>query len=204
MVPGQADWTGTANPQELNRYSYVNNNPLKYTDPSGHVNQIGQDKDGPMGAGGGTSGGGPVEPIAEPIAEPVEAVPPTTQMGPEGVSEAGETTPRFDESAKLAEARAARDSLAAELKTSKNPPAATTAGYNTETGQVAVCSSGGGMCAEDHVVQQLGGDPSKVRFTEATRARTGDQVPVCERCEATYSRDPFPEGTEFRSDRRPQ
>ena len=24
------------NPQELNRYSYVNNNPLRYTDPSGH------------------------------------------------------------------------------------------------------------------------------------------------------------------------
>ena len=25
-----------ANPQELNRYSYVNNNPIKHTDPSGH------------------------------------------------------------------------------------------------------------------------------------------------------------------------
>ena len=27
---------GTGNPQALNRYSYVNNNPLKYSDPSGH------------------------------------------------------------------------------------------------------------------------------------------------------------------------
>jgi hypothetical protein len=27
---------GPANPQALNRYSYVLNNPLKYTDPSGH------------------------------------------------------------------------------------------------------------------------------------------------------------------------
>ena len=27
---------GPGNPQELNRYSYVNNNPLKYSDPSGH------------------------------------------------------------------------------------------------------------------------------------------------------------------------
>ncbi|MBI5123084.1 RHS repeat-associated core domain-containing protein, partial [Candidatus Roizmanbacteria bacterium] len=29
------------NPQTLNRYSYVNNNPLKYTDPSGHGGVIG-------------------------------------------------------------------------------------------------------------------------------------------------------------------
>jgi hypothetical protein len=28
---------GPANPQALNRYSYVQNNPLKYTDPSGHT-----------------------------------------------------------------------------------------------------------------------------------------------------------------------
>jgi hypothetical protein len=28
---------GPANPQALNRYSYVQNNPLKYTDPSGHA-----------------------------------------------------------------------------------------------------------------------------------------------------------------------
>jgi hypothetical protein len=27
---------GPANPQTLNRYSYVQNNPLKYTDPTGH------------------------------------------------------------------------------------------------------------------------------------------------------------------------
>jgi hypothetical protein len=27
---------GPANPQNLNRYSYALNNPLKYTDPTGH------------------------------------------------------------------------------------------------------------------------------------------------------------------------
>lgn len=31
---------GPANPQSLNRYSYVQNNPLTYTDPSGHVRTI--------------------------------------------------------------------------------------------------------------------------------------------------------------------
>jgi RHS repeat-associated protein len=29
------------NPQQLNRYSYVTNNPLRYTDPSGHQGPIG-------------------------------------------------------------------------------------------------------------------------------------------------------------------
>src|SRR6188474_1487363 len=28
---------GYANPQDLNRFSYVRNNPLKYTDPTGHT-----------------------------------------------------------------------------------------------------------------------------------------------------------------------
>jgi len=32
---------GPSNPQALNRYSYVQNNPLKYTDPSGHQAQPG-------------------------------------------------------------------------------------------------------------------------------------------------------------------
>jgi hypothetical protein len=41
--------SGPSNPQELNRYSYVNNNPLRYTDPTGHWLQI---------VGGAAWGGG--------------------------------------------------------------------------------------------------------------------------------------------------
>ncbi|WP_026371044.1 RHS repeat-associated core domain-containing protein [Kallotenue papyrolyticum] len=32
----QANAPGPQNPQELNRYSYVNNNPIRHTDPTGH------------------------------------------------------------------------------------------------------------------------------------------------------------------------
>jgi RHS repeat-associated protein len=42
-----------ANPQSLNRYSYVLNNPLKYTDPTGHE----YDERLPGGGGGGLGGG---------------------------------------------------------------------------------------------------------------------------------------------------
>jgi hypothetical protein len=49
-----------ANPQQLNRYSYVLNNPVRNVDPTGHVNGDGEDK--PMGGvspgGMGGSGGG--------------------------------------------------------------------------------------------------------------------------------------------------
>jgi hypothetical protein len=38
------------NPQNLNRYSYVNNNPLRYTDPTGHMMDQGD-----MGGGSGCS-----------------------------------------------------------------------------------------------------------------------------------------------------
>jgi hypothetical protein len=34
---------GPANPQALNRYAYVQNNPLKYTDPSGHYTNRGDE-----------------------------------------------------------------------------------------------------------------------------------------------------------------
>jgi RHS repeat-associated protein len=54
---------GAANPQAFNRYSYVLNNPLRYTDPSGHAQcQTQEDCEDmgttPMGTGGSGGGGG--------------------------------------------------------------------------------------------------------------------------------------------------
>jgi hypothetical protein len=61
------------NPQSLNRYSYVNNNPLRYTDPTGHMADYGGSEGGggcnsiqcfpqapnnPPGGGDGNGGGG--------------------------------------------------------------------------------------------------------------------------------------------------
>jgi len=43
---------GYANPQNLNRFSYVTNNPLRYTDPTGHM--MTDEGGGGLGVGGYT------------------------------------------------------------------------------------------------------------------------------------------------------
>jgi hypothetical protein len=113
-----------------------------------------------------------------------------------GAGVAGVVAKRLAGARLMDEAISARDALAESLKTQKNPPATVTAGYKAK-GEVVAKACGGGKCAEDHVANALG----KVeKFTPATRPRTGNEVPICLRCEATYGRSSFPSGTRFRSD----
>jgi RHS repeat-associated protein len=78
IIPGQSHRAGAANPQELNRFSYVNNNPIRYTDPSGHAANDGkQDKYGQPtdGAGGGACNGGCPQPPPTPPTPPTQGLP---------------------------------------------------------------------------------------------------------------------------------
>lgn len=45
--------------------------------------------------------------------------------------------------------------------------------------------------------QQLGIPQEEVGFTEAVRPRTGEQVPVCIRCQEKYDQSQFPLGTDY-------
>jgi hypothetical protein len=123
----------------------------------------------------------------------------------EAVTGEGESSDATDAPAndgnQLEEAEKARDALADEIGGSK---AMVTGGVNVETGQVAACANGGGKCAEDNVVEELGGDSSKIKFTTPIRPKTKEEKPVCERCEQRYGRDKFPDRTRFRSDELPK
>ena len=201
----------------FNRYAYVANNPYVYNDPNGEwLNfAIG----GALGALEDIAFQGIMMALGAQDEFSYSSVAMSTGLGvaTSGVSAyaqggrlamaAGKLGKKIlgkgDDVTKTAEARAARDVLsesAAKLSNNKRP-ATVTAGYNTKTGEVAARACGGGKCAEDHVVDALGGNKANVRFTEAVRPRTGEQVPVCTRCEGNFGREPFPSGTtRFKSD----
>ncbi|MFI0813200.1 RHS repeat-associated core domain-containing protein [Streptomyces echinatus] len=64
-----------------------------------------------------------------------------------------------------------------------------TAGYNAETGEIAVASSGCGYCAEGNVINALGGDANPVMLTRALfwdrEEEIWDEMPICRICQ-TY------------------
>jgi hypothetical protein len=151
--------------------------------------------------------GSKVARLGEVIAEGVEVSAAATVAVVTGVvlavTEGSTVTPEQEaEDQKRDEARKARDERAADVASQPNRPATVTAGWNTETGDVATGCSGGGKCAEERVVDALGGDPSKVNFVEAVRPRPGGppyrDVPICENCQDKYGPDQFPPGTRFK------
>ena len=101
-----------------------------------------------------------------------------------------------------AEATAARDALVADLSRMRHPPATVVGAYSPSSGRVtAGASRGGGLGCAEAVCADALRNPPDIRFTEAIRPRTGEVVPVCPSCEATFGRQAFPDpATRFRSD----
>jgi RHS repeat-associated protein len=100
------------------------------------------------------------------------------------------------------EAVAARDALATDLAQQSHPPATVVGAYSPSSGGVAAgASRGGGLGCAEGVCAEILGDPTDIQFTPAVRPRTGEVIPVCPSCEATYGRGAFPDpATPFATD----
>ncbi|WP_431809777.1 hypothetical protein [Brevibacillus agri] len=101
----------------------------------------------------------------------------------------------------------ARDAKLEEISTwsnkKKNDITTVVGGVDLNTGNVAVGIksskqyAGKPLCAEDLVVEQLGGNHQNIIMTDAIRPRKGNSIPVCKRCQTKFSVKQFIEGTEF-------
>jgi hypothetical protein len=173
-----------------NRYAYANNNPYRFVDRDGRE----------------------AESTFKTYLNSQEFLDTMTMLNTaavinEAVGAVGELAPAArvlsTEARVAAEASAvtARNALAKSLSPLKGKaPATVTGGYNIKTGEVAAKACGGGKCAENHVVESLGGVKEDVRFTPAIRPRTGKEVPVCPRCESAFGRGAFTPSTKFKTD----
>jgi hypothetical protein len=105
----------------------------------------------------------------------------------------------------FADAVSARDTKLKEIGSlsakERNQIAAIVGGVNTQTGETATgvkkTGEAYGKCAEDLCVEALSGSPGNILLSPAIRPRTGEEVPVCRRCQTKYTRDQFPPGTPF-------
>lgn len=126
-------------------------------------------------------------------------------IAPGGRAMSGSPTRRIMSDAEaFTQARNARNTMVDAYnkmsKTTRKDFAVVTGGVNIETGQVAGGYNTVGQCAENMVVERLGGDASKIRFSEAVRPRSGQQVKVCLGCQpGKYLKEQFPEGVIFES-----
>ncbi len=109
----------------------------------------------------------------------------------------------------IANAIAARDAEVARIqslsKTKQSNYTTVVGGVDIRTGDIFVSSknskvySRNATCAEDIVFRGLGGNQNaNIIMTPAVRPRTGEIIPVCERCQTKYPVNQFVKGTRFK------
>ncbi|MFC7891716.1 DUF6531 domain-containing protein [Streptomyces sp. NPDC057381] len=116
--------------------------------------------------------------------------------------EVHDAAPGWTNDGQLSQAEAMVDDFALRNHSSRTNTRTYVGGYNTETGQIALASSGGrfpgySYCAEGNVCFALGGDASKIIFTNAKTVEKVNGVkvpqlkPVCVGCQDDYGPSQF-------------
>ena len=102
----------------------------------------------------------------------------------------------------LSSARAARDSVVMDVRAAREVDqiATVTGAVNVRTGDIAVGKSYSNICAEQFCARGLGAATEDIRFTDAVRPRTLNDVQICTTCEAQWGRGAFPAEARFQSD----
>ena len=137
---------------------------------------------------------------AEAPVAPARMVP--SVRGPGGTRppmvEVDRALPGWSQAERLAQAERRLPAFALFSRTKATESRAYVGALNTETGDIALASSGGlapcdAFCAEGNALLALGGDPDKVIFTGAVWVRRGSDglltavpKPVCHRCQFDY------------------
>ncbi|MEN8655448.1 RHS repeat-associated core domain-containing protein [Streptomyces sp. 21So2-11] len=123
--------------------------------------------------------------------------PASAKKGP-NVLETSTAPPGWTHAGQLKQAESMLEGYALKNYSSKHSGRTYVGGYNTQTGEIAIGSSGGkfpgvSYCAEGNVCYALGGDATKIRFTNAYTVKKGEganlivkKKPVCVNCQADY------------------
>ena len=174
LIPGQSATSGAANPQHLNRYAYVSNNPIKSTDPSGHNEWDGQDRGGggppPVESAEELPEYQPAEPSsAEPLEEPLQS--PAAQAKGEEAGEGADALEEGEGNADIDDAQSATfdaEQITDYVNSSRHIRTSNKTAQYTRSGGFGQANADFDRLAGSYTIKEQGNGVRSVEFPDGT------------------------------------
>ncbi len=174
VVPGQGITAGPSNPQHLNRYAYVSNNPIKSTDPSGHNEWDGQDRGGggppPVESAEELPEYQPAEPSsAEPLEEPLQS--PAAQAKGEEAGEGADALEEGEGNADIDDAQSATfdaEQITDYVNSSRHIRTSNKTAQYTRSGGFGQANADFDRLAGSYTIKEQGNGVRSVEFPDGT------------------------------------